>query len=147
MRQHFDFDLRVEMFEKGSGNGKPSDNDGIAAVHDARKAHIGRDDAFGCYIAAGRAKVLGKSGANESFKIKAGSTEMSGSRSRRLAFTYTGPDGREYRRAASVSIGKWAEYEEGSAIALICLPDDPGVSAPAWLVDLAREALAKKGRL
>lgn len=80
-------------------------------------------------------------------KFRAGSAEMAGSRSRRLAFTYTGPDGREYRRAASVSIGKWAEYEEGSAIALICLPDDPGVSAPAWLVELAREALAKKGRL
>ena len=78
-------------------------------------------------------------------KFRAGSAEMSGSR--RPAFTYTGPDGREYRRAASVSIGKWAEYEEGSAIALICLPDDPGVSAPAWLVDLAREALAKKARL
>ena len=80
-------------------------------------------------------------------KFRAGNVDMSGSRSRRLAYTYTGPDGREYRRAASVSIGKWAEYEEGSAIALICLPDDPGVSAPAWLVELAREALAKKGRL
>ncbi len=80
-------------------------------------------------------------------KFRAENVDISGSRSRRLAFTYTGPDGREYRRAASVTIGKWAEYEEGSAIALICLPDDPGVSAPAWLVELAREALAKKGRL
>lgn len=77
-------------------------------------------------------------------KFRAANADISGSRSRRLSFTYTGPDGREYRRAASVSIGKWAEYEEGSEIALICLPDNPGVSAPAWLVDLAREALAKR---
>lgn len=76
-------------------------------------------------------------------KFRSGSANAAGSPGRRLAFTYTGPDGREYRRAASVSIGKWAEFEEGSAIALFCLPDDPGVSAPAWLVELAREALTK----
>ena len=77
-------------------------------------------------------------------KFRSGNAETAGSRGRRLAFVYTGPDGREYRRAASVSIGKWAEYEEGSEIELICLPDNPGISAPAWLVEAAREALAKR---
>lgn len=78
-------------------------------------------------------------------KFRSGSVDTVGSRGRRLAFAYTGPDGREYRRAASVTIGKWSEYEEGDAIDLICLPDRPGVSAPAWLVSAAREALAKRG--
>lgn len=79
-------------------------------------------------------------------KFRSGNADTAGSRGRRLAFVYTGPDGREYRRAASVSIGKWAEYEEGSEIALICLPDNPGVSAPAWLVEAAREALVKRNQ-
>ena len=79
-------------------------------------------------------------------KFRSGNAETAGSRGRRLAFVYTGPDGREYRRAASVSIGKWAEYEEGSEIELICLPDNPGISAPAWLVEAAREALAKRNQ-
>ena len=77
-------------------------------------------------------------------KFRSGVAGGAGSRGRRIAFTYTGPDGQSYRRAATVSIGKWAEFEEGSAIDLVCLPDDPGVSAPSWLVELAREALAKR---
>lgn len=65
-----------------------------------------------------------------------------GWRGRRMAFTYRGPDGVEYRRAASVSVGKWNEFEEGGPIQLVCLPDKPGVSAPKWLVEEARKALA-----
>ncbi len=65
---------------------------------------------------------------------------------KRLAFTYTGPDGITYRRSASVSLDKWEQYPEGSEIAIICLPDKPGTSGPAWLVELAREALEKKKR-
>ncbi|HWK42574.1 MAG TPA: hypothetical protein VNR60_11650 [Croceibacterium sp.] len=68
-------------------------------------------------------------------------TGQAGSRGRRIAFVYRGPDGVEYRRAASVTLGKWAELEEGAPIALVCLPDKPGVSAPAWLVEEARKAL------
>lgn len=79
-------------------------------------------------------------------KFRSGNAGGPTTRGRRLAFSYTGPDGQAYRRAASVSSGKWAEYEEGSPIELICLPDKPGVSAPAWLVVLAREALAKRER-
>lgn len=77
-------------------------------------------------------------------KFRSGSADGVGSRGRRIAFNYTGPDGKAYRRAASVTIGKFADYEEGSSIALVCLPDNPGVSAPAWLVEQAREALAKR---
>ncbi len=59
----------------------------------------------------------------------------------RVAFTYRGPDGQDYRRAASIALGKWVELEEGGAIPIICLPDRPGTSAPAWLVEDARRAL------
>lgn len=76
-------------------------------------------------------------------KFRSGMAGGAGSRGRRIAFTYTGPDGIAYRRAASLGIGKFSEFEEGSAIDLVCLPDNPGVSAPAWLVQQAREALAR----
>lgn len=77
-------------------------------------------------------------------KFRSGGPGTVGRRGRRLAFTYTGPDGATYRRAATVGTDQWASYEEGSPIELVCLPDDPGVSAPAWLVQRAREALAKR---
>lgn len=64
-----------------------------------------------------------------------------GSMGRRIAFTYRGPDGREYRRAASITTSKWMDLEEGGPIELVFLPDKPGVSAPAWLIDHARQAL------
>jgi hypothetical protein len=71
---------------------------------------------------------------------KAGGPE----RTKRITFTYHGPDGREYRRAASMTRGRWDQYAEGSSIELVCLPHDPGVSAEKWMVDSAREALARK---
>jgi hypothetical protein len=77
-------------------------------------------------------------------KFRSGKPGAAGARGRRLAFTYTGPDGRTYRRAASVTSSQWSAYEEGGAIELFCLPDAPGVSAPAWLVQHARDALAKR---
>jgi hypothetical protein len=79
-------------------------------------------------------------------KFRSGSGRA-GSRGRRIAFTYRGPDGSEYRRAASITLGKWVELEEGHPIALIVLPSNPGISAPAWLVDAAREALQKAEKL
>ena len=66
-----------------------------------------------------------------------------GSRGRRISFTYTGPDGRSYRRAASLGIARWDECEVGGPIALYMLPDKPGTSAPAWLVDEARKVMPK----
>ncbi len=71
---------------------------------------------------------------------KAGGPE----RTKRITFNYTGPDGRQYQRSASLTRGHWEQYEEGGPIQLICLPDDPGVSAEARMVALARDALAGK---
>ena len=79
-------------------------------------------------------------------KFRSGFAGAAGSRGRRLAFTYTVPDGRPYRRAASVTASQWAAYEEGGPIELFCLPEEPGVSAPASIVQLAREALAKRAK-
>ncbi|MFC4256549.1 hypothetical protein GRI97_09525 [Altererythrobacter xixiisoli] len=59
----------------------------------------------------------------------------------RIAFTYRGPDGHEYRRAATIALGKWVELAEGGPIPIICLPDHPQTSAPAWLIEDARRAL------
>ena len=79
-------------------------------------------------------------------KFRSGSGRA-GSRGRRIAFCYLGPDGREYRRAASVTLSEWTEIEEGLPIALVMLPSNPGISAPANMVAAAREALQKAGRL
>lgn len=77
-------------------------------------------------------------------RFRTGSAGGGPSRGKRIAFTYTGPDGREYRRAAAVTSSEWAKYEEGASIELVCLPDSPGVSAPASIVQHARDALAKR---
>ncbi|GAA2824049.1 hypothetical protein EDC40_105152 [Aminobacter aminovorans] len=66
-----------------------------------------------------------------------------GSMGRRIAFSYVAADGVEHRRAATVSGSKWVELEEGGPIQLVYLPEKPGVSAPAWLVEDARKALGK----
>jgi hypothetical protein len=71
---------------------------------------------------------------------KAGGPE----RTKRITYSYRGPDGREYQRSASMTRGSWDQYEEGGPIELVCLPDDPGVSAEAGLVAAARTALARK---
>lgn len=70
-----------------------------------------------------------------------------GSRGHRIAFTYRGPDGQEYRRAATVTRSQWLAVEEGHPLPIVVLPAKPGISAPADVVGHAREALRKAGRL
>ena len=68
-----------------------------------------------------------------------------GSPGRRIGYAYTGPDGIAYERFATITVGRFIEVEEGSDLPIVLLPDRPGVAAPAWLVESAREALAKRG--
>ncbi len=75
------------------------------------------------------------------FRTNAGGA---GSMGRRIGFSYRGPDGQTYERFASLPIGRYAELAEGDVINIVLLPDDPGTSAPAWLVESARAALAKR---
>ncbi len=60
-------------------------------------------------------------------------------RGRRIVYTYAGPDGRAYRGAASVTHQRLVDCEKGGPIALYVLPEHPGTSAPAWLVDEQRK--------
>ena len=72
------------------------------------------------------------------------SRRLGRSKGKRIGFTYAGPDGRRYERFASVTRGRYGDLAEGDPLPIVLLPDDPGTSAPAWLVDAAREALAKR---
>lgn len=71
-------------------------------------------------------------------------TGEAGSRGKRLGFAYTGPDGQNYERFATVTSSRYSAVDEGDPFPIYLLPDAPGTSAPAWIVDAAREALAKK---
>ncbi len=66
------------------------------------------------------------------------------SRNRRLVFSYVGPDGREYRRAASVTAAVWQRYRDGDSIELVCLPERPAVCAEASVVAAARATLRSR---
>jgi hypothetical protein len=66
------------------------------------------------------------------------------SRSRRLVFSYTGPDGREYRSATSVTAAVWERYRDGDSIDIVCLPDRPAVCAQASMVEAARVAVGPR---
>jgi hypothetical protein len=63
---------------------------------------------------------------------------------KRIGFVYAGPDGRQYERFASVTRGRYGDLAEGESLPIVLLPDDPGTSAPAWLVDAVREAVEKR---
>jgi hypothetical protein len=65
-------------------------------------------------------------------------------RGKRIGFTYAGPDGREYERFATIGTERYEALAVGDALPIVLLPDAPGTSAPGWLVQSAREALAKR---
>jgi hypothetical protein len=65
-------------------------------------------------------------------------------RGKRISFTYVGPDGRQYERSATIATERYEALAVGDALPIVLLPDAPGTSAPAWLVESAREALAKR---
>jgi hypothetical protein len=67
-----------------------------------------------------------------------------GSATKRIGFSYVGPDGQRYERFASITIGRYQALAEGDPLPIVLLPDNPGTSAPEWLVEGAREALAKR---
>ncbi len=52
--------------------------------------------------------------------------------------------GREYEYKSNVNRDFWAAHPEGSAIAITCSKSKPSISAPRYLVDAAREAMAGK---
>jgi hypothetical protein len=69
-----------------------------------------------------------------------------GSATRRIGFSYVGPDGKSYERFASIALGQYQALAEGDSLRIVLLPDHPGTSAPEWLVESAREVLNKRKR-
>ncbi len=74
-------------------------------------------------------------------RFRSGAANGGLSRGRRVEFRYVGPDGTTYTRYHNASGSDWESFIEGSVFPLVCLPDDPGVSAARAMVDAARAAL------
>ena len=62
-------------------------------------------------------------------------------RGKRIGFAYTGPDGRPYERFATIATARYEALDVGDELPIVLLPDAPGTSAPAWLVESAREGM------
>jgi hypothetical protein len=61
-----------------------------------------------------------------------------------LRYSYRDNAGREYEYKSNVNRDFWAAHPEGSTIAITYSKSKPAISAPRFLVDVAREAMAKK---
>lgn len=61
-----------------------------------------------------------------------------------LRYRYLDSTGLEHQYKSNVNRDYWAAHPEGSAIAITYSKSKPQISAPRFLVDQAREALAKK---
>ena len=104
---------------------------------------------IGVVIWRGRqVKVLAERGVDVEGRVvrrfRSGSTNGSLSRGRRIEFEYVGPDGKTYTRYHNATRNEWEALTEGSVFPLVCLPDDPGVSAARAMVEAARTALRKR---
>jgi hypothetical protein len=106
--------------------------------------------AFGIFVVVNRGRQIGEL-ARRGVPVTATVTRRfatgkggPGSSNKRIGFTYRGPDGREYERFASVTGARFHALADGDPLPIYVLPDDPGTSAPALIVDPAREALARR---
>ena len=61
-----------------------------------------------------------------------------------LRYSYRDRNGIEHEYKSNVNRDFWAAHPEGSAIAITYSKSKPQISAPRFLVEQAREALAKK---
>lgn len=61
-----------------------------------------------------------------------------------LRYRYRDSAGQEHEYKSNVNRDYWVAHPEGSAIAITCSKSKPNISAPRYLVEQAREALAKK---
>lgn len=61
-----------------------------------------------------------------------------------LRYSYRDRNGIEHEYKSNVNRDFWAAHPEGSAIAITYSKSRPEISAPRFLVDAAREAMAKK---
>jgi len=70
----------------------------------------------------------------------------SGSRrsSRRIAYEYRDAAGQAHRHISLVTSDFWNAHAEGGPIDIVYSRSRPGISAPAHLVELSRQALGRK---
>jgi hypothetical protein len=61
-----------------------------------------------------------------------------------LRYSYRDRNGIEHEYKSNVNRDYWVAHPEGSAIAITYSKSKPQISAPRFLVDAAREAMAKK---
>lgn len=67
-----------------------------------------------------------------------------GRRGRYLRYAYHDASGRRHEHRALVSESVWEAHPEGTAIPVVYAASRPSVSAPRWLVEQARAALARR---
>lgn len=79
--------------------------------------------------------------------FRSGSAGGAGSRGFRIEFEYVAPDGQRFTRYHTTTRGQSERWPVGADFELVCLPNDPGVSAERSMVDAARTALRKRGKL
>jgi hypothetical protein len=70
----------------------------------------------------------------------------SGSRrsSRRIAYEYRDAAGQSHRHTSLVTSDFWNAHTEGGPIDIVYSRSQPAISAPAFLVELSRQALQRK---
>ncbi len=81
--------------------------------------------------------------------VKRGSRSSSGGGGRathHLRYEFTAADGRTYSHRITVTENEHESFREGDEIELVYLPDKPGVSAQASMVEQLAQTLEKKGR-
>lgn len=61
-----------------------------------------------------------------------------------LRYSYRDSAGREHEYKSNVNRDFWVAHPEGSAIAITYSKSKPAISAPRFLVNAARETMAKK---
>ncbi len=65
-------------------------------------------------------------------------------KAKHLRYAYKDASGREHRFRSQVTEGRFDEFEVGDPIAIVYSRARPQVSAPKWLIDEAKAALAKR---
>lgn len=67
-----------------------------------------------------------------------------GARQKKLEYRYTDSAGATHHHTSVVSIDVYDRYDEGSPIEIVYSSKRPEISSPRYLVDQARQAMAKR---
>jgi hypothetical protein len=79
-------------------------------------------------------------------KLVQGRSSSGSGRIYRIRYEYAGPDGVTHTHRSVVGFDEWSAVQIGDSYAIYYSASTPSVSAPARLVELSRDALARRGR-